>query len=99
MLVRVLGPADAAAFRAQRIRALREHPDAFRRTPEEVDSVEVWTERLRVDAGSDVDFLLGAFDADALVGTVGCHDGACTETVVESRVVESCPPSLTEEDS
>ena len=73
MLVRILGPTDAAAFRALRIRALREHPQAFGRTPEEVDSVEVWAERLRIDADSDVDFLLGAFDADSLVGTAGCH--------------------------
>ena len=73
MLVRVLGPPDAAAFRAQRIRALREHPDAFGRAPEEVDSVEVWTERLRGYGLSDLDFLLGAFDTDSLVGAVGCH--------------------------
>src|SRR5262249_2308 len=73
MLVRVLGPSDATAFRALRVRALREHPNAFGRTPEEVDSVEVWTERLRIDGGSDVDFLLGAVDAETLVGTVGCH--------------------------
>jgi RimJ/RimL family protein N-acetyltransferase len=73
MLVRVLGPPDAAAFRAQRIRALREHPDAFGRAPEEVDSVEVWTERLCAYGLSDLDFLLGAFDADSLVGVVGCH--------------------------
>jgi ribosomal protein S18 acetylase RimI-like enzyme len=73
MLVRVLGPPDAAAFRAQRIRALREHPDAFGRAPEEVDSVDVWTERLRGYGLSDLDFLLGAFDTDSLVGAVGCH--------------------------
>src|SRR5262245_20133791 len=73
MQVRVLGPPDAAAFRAQRIRALRAHPDAFGRAPEEVDSVEVWAERLRAYGLSDLDFLLGAFDADALVGAVGCH--------------------------
>jgi len=73
MLVRVLGPPDAAAFRAQRIRALREHPDAFARAPEEVDSVEAWTERLRAYGLSDLDVLLGAFDADSLVGVVGCH--------------------------
>jgi RimJ/RimL family protein N-acetyltransferase len=73
MVVRLLTAADAAAFRAQRIRALREHPEAFGRAPEEVDSVEVWTERLRAFGLSDLDFLLGAFDADALVGTVGCH--------------------------
>ena len=73
MVVRVLDPTDAAAFRTLRIRALREHPEAFGRTPEEVDSLEVWTERLRVDTGSDLDFVLGAFEADTLVGTAGCH--------------------------
>src|SRR5262245_36811695 len=73
MVVRLLAAADAAAFRTQRVRALREHPEAFGRTPEEVDSVEVWTERLRIDAQSHLDFLLGAFEGDTLVGTVGCH--------------------------
>ena len=29
MLVRLLGPADATLYRALRLRALREHPDAF----------------------------------------------------------------------
>lgn len=29
MLVRMLGPADATLYRALRLRALREHPDAF----------------------------------------------------------------------
>ena len=42
MTIRPLGPADAPAYRAQRLRALRDHPEAFGRTPEEVDAVEVW---------------------------------------------------------
>src|SRR5688572_21871732 len=73
MVIRELGPSDASVFRALRIRALIEHPEAFGRTPEEVDSVEVWAERLRVDAGSDLDCLLGAFDGERLVGVAGCH--------------------------
>jgi len=64
MLVRPLGPDDAAAFRALRIRSLREHPEAFGRTPEEVDSLDVWTERLRIDVNSDLDFTLGAFEGE-----------------------------------
>jgi hypothetical protein len=68
MVIRELAPGDASAFRALRIRALSEHPEAFGRTPEELDSVEVWTERLRVDAGSERDCLLGAFDGARLVG-------------------------------
>ena len=73
MLVRPLGPDDAAAFRALRIRSLREHPEAFGRTPEEVDSLDVWTKRLRIDVTSDLDFMLGAFEGDTLVGLAGCH--------------------------
>ena len=66
--IRALGPADAPAYRAQRVRALRDHPEAFGRSPTEVDSVEVWAEHFRADAGSDPDFILGAFDGDTLVG-------------------------------
>jgi ribosomal protein S18 acetylase RimI-like enzyme len=73
MLIRPLAPSDASAFRALRIRALIDHPEAFGRTAQEVDSVEVWTERLRVDAGSELDCLLGAFESDRLVGIAGCH--------------------------
>lgn len=35
MLVRMLGPADAMLYRALRLRALREHPDAFTSSYEE----------------------------------------------------------------
>jgi RimJ/RimL family protein N-acetyltransferase len=73
VLIRPLAPSDASAFRALRIRALIDHPEAFGRTPEEVDSVEVWAERLRVDAGSDLDCLLGAFEGERLLGVAGCH--------------------------
>ena len=72
-LIRALGPDDAAVYREQRIRALREHPDAFGRTPEEVQSVETIAEQFRVDAGSEEDLMLGAFDGRALLGVAGCH--------------------------
>lgn len=73
MLIRPLTAADAADFRALRVRALREHPEAFGRTPEEVDSVAVIAERLQLGAGGDTDFTLGALDGSALVGVAGCH--------------------------
>lgn len=72
-MVRVLGPDDAAAFHALRLRALRENPEAFGRTPEEMDPVDVWARRLAADAGSDHDFTLGAFEGQVPVGMAGCH--------------------------
>jgi RimJ/RimL family protein N-acetyltransferase len=73
VLIRPLRPDDAVAYHAQRLRALREHPEAFGRTPEEVDSVEVWTARLREDLDSENDLILGAFEGSALVGVAGVY--------------------------
>jgi len=39
--IRPLEPADATAFRVLRVRALREHPEAFGRTPDEVESMQI----------------------------------------------------------
>ncbi len=33
----------------------------------------MWAEHFRADANSDVDFVLGAFDGDTLVGAAGCR--------------------------
>jgi ribosomal protein S18 acetylase RimI-like enzyme len=71
-LIRALGPDDAAVYREQRIRALREHPDVFGRTPEEVPSVEAIAEQFRLDAGSEEYLMLGAFEGPALLGVAGC---------------------------
>jgi ribosomal protein S18 acetylase RimI-like enzyme len=73
MLIRALGEDDAAAYRELRVRALREHPEAFGRTPEEVDPVDAIARRLAENLGPDADFLLGAFDGRALVAASGCH--------------------------
>ena len=72
-VIRALGPDDAPVYREQRLRALREHPDAFGRTPDEVPSVETLTEQFRLDAGSDEYVMLGAFDGAVLLGVAGCH--------------------------
>jgi ribosomal protein S18 acetylase RimI-like enzyme len=72
VLIRAVGPADAVTFRAVRLRALRDHPEAFGRAPEEIDGVEVLAECF-ARASAELDFVLGAFDGDALVGMIGCH--------------------------
>jgi RimJ/RimL family protein N-acetyltransferase len=71
--IRLLTPTDARAYHALRIRALREHPEAFGRTPEEVEPVERWVDYFRVDAQAELDFVLGAFAGDVLAGMVGCR--------------------------
>lgn len=71
MTVRVLGEADAAAFHALRQRGLREHPEAFGMSPEEMDTVEVVASRFRADPQMAPGFVMGASDPE-LVGIVGC---------------------------
>lgn len=70
MQIRQLRGSDAAEYRELRLRALREHPEAFRSSYEEeaLKSAD-WSAR-RV-SGTD-GFFLGAFDdAGTLIGTVG----------------------------
>lgn len=68
MDVRRLTPADAAAYRALRLRALREHPEAFTSSyEEESERPQAQSEeRLRHGAA-----FWGAFAAGQLVGMVG----------------------------
>src|SRR5262245_31316976 len=70
--IRRLAEADAEAYRGVRLRALRDHPDAFGRAYEEAQSLEEMVEefRSRHDGGSS--FILGAFTAGEVLGTVGC---------------------------
>jgi RimJ/RimL family protein N-acetyltransferase len=71
--VRPLAPADAEAFRALRLRGLREQPEAFGSTyEEEVDRpLQVTADGLPGATGSAV---YGAFDDDgALAGIGGMH--------------------------
>lgn len=63
MMIRALGQADAAAYRALRVRALRDHPEAFGRTPDEIEDAEALAERF-ARASAELDFVLGAFDGD-----------------------------------
>ncbi len=71
--VRRLLVADAAAYRALRLRALREHPEAFTSSFEEEQGRPLaWAEaRLRDDPNRPHDFFLGAFSGETLAGIVG----------------------------
>jgi ribosomal protein S18 acetylase RimI-like enzyme len=85
MIIRMLVAGDAQAFRDLRLRALRDHPEAFGRSPEEVEPAEVWARRTEIDALSEPDFTLGAFDGATLVGMVGCR----RERLIKHRHVGS----------
>jgi ribosomal protein S18 acetylase RimI-like enzyme len=73
VVIRDLRPEDAVSYREFRVRAIREHPDVFGRTPDEVPSVDTLAEYFRVDVGSAQDLTLGAFEGEVLVGMAGCH--------------------------
>ncbi len=75
MTIRPLEPGDIAAFHALRLRALREHPEAFGQHADEMGTVEEFAARQRSNPHG---FVLGAFEDDALVGTVGVNrEAAC----------------------
>ncbi|VXB49153.1 GNAT family N-acetyltransferase [Massilia sp. 9I] len=70
MLVRRLGPEEGAAYRAVRLRALEDAPDAFSATLQEALArpLEEWDARLAQAAVSGIDCPLGAERDGELVG-------------------------------
>ncbi len=74
MNIRSLVEGDATSFRALRLRALRDHPDAFGASYEEgvARPEQMYVEQLRAAAASPDDRIFGVFDdSGALVGMVG----------------------------
>ena len=71
--IRELNDNDAVDFQNLRLRALKEHPDAFGSTYESESeySLEFVAERLRLTAESPNNFTLGAHRQEALIGVVG----------------------------
>ena len=80
VLIRFLGPADAAPYAALRLRMLRAHPDAFTSSfAEDSRKPLSWTEQRLSRRGDPPHFVLGAFDADGtLLGSAGV-DGEARE--------------------
>jgi len=74
MLIRQLSENDAAEFRALRLRALLECPEAFGSSYEETAAqpAESLTRRLRSDPDAPDNFFLGAFDP-TMIGMIGFH--------------------------
>ena len=70
-LVRTLREGDAAAFRALRLRALREDPGPFLTTYDEEDARRVEETAARLAASNPGTGVLGAFRGGLLIGTVG----------------------------
>ena len=68
--IRRLGPADAIAYRALRLRGLREHPDAFTSSYEEEEAKPIDVVLARLGAGAG-EVIFGAFAGDELVGVLG----------------------------
>ncbi|HXD06381.1 MAG TPA: GNAT family N-acetyltransferase [Burkholderiaceae bacterium] len=71
--IRRLGAADLSAYKALRDEALRLHPDAFTsdHATEALRSPESYLGRLGLGEPLGGTFLLGAFDGERLVGSVG----------------------------
>jgi ribosomal protein S18 acetylase RimI-like enzyme len=71
--IRLLAPYDAAVYRALRLRAMQEYPDAFTSDyDEESNRTIAWAEqRLTPDARRPHDFFIGAFCDGVLSGVVG----------------------------
>ena len=75
MVIRQLTETDTALFRVLRLRALRESPHAFTNSYEEFSEqpLESIAQRFRDQVNSRVNFTLGAFQDDQLVGIVGFY--------------------------
>lgn len=73
LVIRRLEVADGAAYRSLRQRGLVEHPEAFRSSAEEeaASAPGMLERRLGTDPRAPHDVVLGAFEADTLVGIVG----------------------------
>lgn len=75
MELRVLNVEDAEQYQQVRLRALREHPEAFLSSPEEEELTPPEQLASRVTPSAQR-FIVGAFDAGRLVGMAGFYQMA-----------------------
>jgi ribosomal protein S18 acetylase RimI-like enzyme len=68
MEVRLLTADDAPAFQALRLRALQEHPEAFAASVEDAQQEPLAQVACQIRDGPPLQFTLGAFAAETLVG-------------------------------
>src|SRR5438045_8565777 len=73
MLIRSLTATDAARYQPLRLRALREHPEAFASTFEEVQQLSLETVAKRLQQSSAERYTLGAFEEEELRGLLHFH--------------------------
>ncbi|WP_149537985.1 GNAT family N-acetyltransferase [Siccirubricoccus phaeus] len=69
-VIRILGPEDAAAFRALRIEALRRHPEAFGASAEDAETLDA-AAFARMLPRQPPDAIFGGFLGGALAGMAG----------------------------
>jgi len=68
MVLRPLIATDAEAYQALRLRALREHPEAFAPALEEEQQSSLETVARRLEQSSSERYILGAFEGEKLIG-------------------------------
>jgi RimJ/RimL family protein N-acetyltransferase len=83
--IRMLAAADAAAYRALRLRGLREHPEAFTSSYEEDAQQPLQVSELRLSSRR-ISFW-GAFRGDALCGAVGLEREGRAKVLHRGKVV------------
>ncbi len=86
MEIRQLIPSDAPVYRALRLRALREHAEAFTSDHDEDEKLPLSTTEQRLQVGATSRFW-GAFDGATLRGMVGLERERRSKTRHKAKVV------------
>lgn len=86
MDIRLLIPSDAPVYRALRLRALREHAEAFSSSHQDDALLPLSATQERLQPGEGCRFW-GAFDRDRLCGVVGLEREQRSKTRHKARVV------------